>query len=56
MNNIYKTPLLTSWPIPLSIQNLKECFGIKNESSGLDTEKETKKSPLDYFLNLFSTA
>jgi hypothetical protein len=35
------TPLITSWPIPLSIENLKECFGWrKNTLSNKDKNKK----------------
>ncbi len=57
MNDIYKTPLLTSWPDPFSGESLKECFGVKEKKLKRKTKKEMKSpSPLSYFLNLFSTS
>ena len=28
MNNVYRTPLFTSWPTPLSLKDLGKCFSV----------------------------
>lgn len=54
MNAIYKTPLLTSWPVPI---DLKECFTVKKTAfkkkfKRFRNEME-KLYPLSRLLNLF---
>lgn len=57
MNDVYKAPLFTSWPTPLSGESLKECFGLKKKLSKHKVKNEVKKlSPFSYFFNLFSTS
>lgn len=57
MNDIYREPLFTSWPTPLSGKSLKECFGIKKKLLKLEAKKGVRElSPLSYFLNFFSTS
>lgn len=57
MNDIYKTPLFTSWPKPFSGNSLKECFGVKKKIFRRKLKREAKElSPFSYFLNLFSTS
>ncbi len=56
MNDIYRTPLLTSWPDPFSGESLKECFGVKKKLSKRKAKNKIKElSPFSYFSNLFST-
>jgi len=64
MNDIYRTPLLTFWPLPFTLENLKECFDtnkkllkrrIKNIKNEVKNKTE-KPIPASYFLNLFSTS
>jgi hypothetical protein len=57
MNDVYRTPLFTSWPTPFSGESVKECFGLKRKSLKRKIKKEVKElSPFSYFLNLFSTS
>jgi hypothetical protein len=54
MNNIYKTPLLTDWPIPVSF---KECFEAKRTLIKNRIKKEaseTIKLIYPYFFDIFS--
>ena len=56
MNDVYKSPLFTSWPNPFSGQSLKECFSFKKK--GLKSKIKDKIKRLahsSYFSNLFST-
>lgn len=57
MNDLHKEPLFTSWPTPLTLQNLKECFSVKKKS--LKNKIKDKVKPLShfsYFFNLFSAS
>lgn len=57
MNDIYKEPLFTSWPTPLSSDSLRECFSFKKKALRSKAKGKVRQlSPFSYFLNLFSTS
>ncbi len=57
MNDIYRAPLFTSWPTPLSFENLKECFSIKRKNFRRKVKEKAKQlSPFSFFSNLFSAS
>jgi len=54
MNDIYKTPLLTSWPDPFSAKSLKEVFSTKKKIFKRKIKAGAKKlSLISRFLSLF---
>jgi hypothetical protein len=52
MNEIYRTPLFTTWPMPI---NFGECFGAREKGLKNKAKNGTKKAKRASFsLNLFS--
>jgi hypothetical protein len=52
MNEIYQTPLLTSWPMPV---DFGECFNAKGKGLKNKVKNGAKKaSRVSFFLNLLS--
>lgn len=55
MNDIYKTPLFTSWPNPFSAKSLRECFNTNKKVLKNKAKDQIKKLPqFSYFPNLSS--
>lgn len=53
MNDVYKAPLFTFWPTPLSAKDLKECFDVKTKNSKRKVKEKVKESSFFQFLNWF---
>lgn len=54
MNGVYRTPLLTFWPIPLTAEDFKECFAVKKKAFKIKIKNGVKKlSLMTRFLSLF---
>jgi hypothetical protein len=52
MNEVYRTPLFTSWPVPV---NFRECFAPKEKASRNKAKNGAKKANrTSFFLNLSS--
>jgi hypothetical protein len=54
MNDIHTEPLLTSWPMPLSGEDLRKCFGLKKKLLRHKPNNKTRDiSLLPRLLSLF---
>lgn len=56
MNDIYKVPLFTSWPTPLSGKDLINCFKIKKNPKKSSAKSKARSKTLSSFINLFSVS